>query len=88
LIYIQSSNIARNIPAFNEKDNVGNASRIMSLYRLRSLPVIDKDNKEVIGQISSKRIIKYMYDTILAKKIPTQKMVLASERNKLMRKSC
>jgi predicted transcriptional regulator len=57
-----------NIQSLTEKDNIGNAARIMNLQRLRSLPVIDQNNQEVIGQISSKRIIKYIYDTFARKK--------------------
>ena len=52
----------------------------MNLHRLRSLLVIDQDNQKVIiGQISSKRIIKHIYDTLLKKKINFQKMISASD---------
>jgi hypothetical protein len=51
----------------------------MNLQRLRSLPVIDQSNQEVIGQISSKRIIKYIYDTLSKKKTDSQNMVTASD---------
>ncbi len=51
----------------------------MNLHRLRSLPVIDQGNGEVIGQISSKRIIRYIYDTFLRKRLNAQKMISASD---------
>jgi predicted transcriptional regulator len=65
---LKSSTIGKTIQSLTEKDNIGNAARIMNLQRLRSLPVIDQNNQEVIGQISSKRIIKYIYDTFARKK--------------------
>lgn len=64
---LKSSTVKRTVPSLTENDNIENAARIMNLQRLRSLPVINQDNKEVIGQISSKRIIKYIYDTFLGK---------------------
>lgn len=76
---LKSSNVKRTVPSLTESDNIGNAARIMNLQRLRSLSVINQDNKEVIGQISSKRIIKHIYDTFLGKKINVQKMISASD---------
>ncbi len=77
---LKSSTIGKTIPSLTEGDNIGNAARIMNLHRLRSLPVIDQDNQKVIiGQISSKRIIKHIYDTLLKKKINFQKMISASD---------
>ena len=77
---LKSSTIGKTIPSLNENANIGNAARIMNLHRLRSLPVIDRDNQKVIiGQISSKRIIKHIYDTLLRKKINFQKMISASD---------
>jgi predicted transcriptional regulator len=60
---LKSSTIGKRIQSLTEKDTMGNAARIMNLYRLRSLPVINQNNHDIIGQISSKRIIKYIYDT-------------------------
>jgi CBS domain-containing protein len=75
---LKSSTIGKTIPSLTEGDNIGNAARIMNLHRLRSLPVIDQDNQKVIiGQISSKRIIKHIYDTLLKKKTNFQKMISA-----------
>ena len=76
---LKSSTIGKTIQSLTEKDNIRNAARIMNLQRLRSLPVIDQNNQEVIGQISSKRIIKYIYDTFARKKINPQKMITASD---------
>jgi CBS domain-containing protein len=76
---LKTSTIKVSIPSLTEDDSIGNAARIMSLHRLRSLPVINPDSKEVIGQISSKRIINYIYDAFLEKKINDQKMISASD---------
>ena len=77
---LKSSTIGKRIPSLTEGDNIGNAARIMNLHRLRSLPVIDQDNQKVIiGQISSKRIIKHIHDTLLKKKTNFQKMVSAAD---------
>ena len=77
---LKSSTIGRSVPTLTEKDNIGNAARIMNLQRLRSLPVINKDNdQDVIGQVSSKKIIKYIYDTFSRKKTNVQKMITASD---------
>ena len=77
---VKSSTMGKSVRTLTEKDNIGNAARIMNLQRLRSLPVISKDNdKDVIGQISSKRIIKYIYDTFSSKKTNFHKMITASD---------
>jgi CBS domain-containing protein len=76
---LKSSTIKKNIPSLTQNDNIENAARIMSLHRLRSLPVINPQNKEVIGQISSKSIMRYIYDAFLEKKINVQKMISASD---------
>lgn len=76
---IKSSTIMVTVPTLTENDSIGNAARIMSLHRLRSLPVIDSTSHEVIGQISSKRIINYIYEAFSNKKINDQKMKSASD---------
>lgn len=76
---LKSSTMGKTIQSLTEKDNIGNAARIMNLQRLRSLPVIDLNNQEVIGQISSNRIIRYIYDTFSRKQIDSQNMVTASD---------
>lgn len=76
---LKSSAIGKRIPSLTEKDTMGNAARIMNLYRLRSLPVINQNTHDIIGQISSKRIIKYIYETFSRKKIDFKKMITASD---------
>lgn len=76
---LKSSAIGKRIPSLTEKDTMGNAARIMNLYRLRSLPVINQNTHDIIGQISSKRIIKYIYETFSRKKIDFKKMIAASD---------
>jgi CBS domain-containing protein len=76
---LKSSTIGKRIQSLTEKDTMGNAARIMNLYRLRSLPVINQNNHDIIGQISSKRIIKYIYETFSGKKIDFKKMITASD---------
>jgi CBS domain-containing protein len=77
---LKSSTMGKPIPSLTERDNIGIAARIMNLQRLRSLPLIDQDkNKEITGQISSKRIIQYIYDTFSSKKKNFQEMITASD---------
>lgn len=49
------------VPSLSLKSNVGYAARIMSLYRLRALPV-EKENNNLVGQITAKRILKAIHD--------------------------
>ncbi len=74
----KSSTIGR-IPSLNEDDSIGDAARIMSLHRLRSLPVIDKNNHLVTGQISSQSIIKCIYDTFSRKKMTFESKITVSD---------
>jgi len=76
---VKSSRERGRNPTVIEDDTIGNAARVMNLYRLRSLPVINQNNHDIIGQISSKRIIKYIYDTFSGKKIDFKKMITASD---------
>ena len=77
---LKSSTVGKTVPILTDKDSIGNAARIMNLYRFKSLPVVDNDNQEIIiGQISSKIIIKYIHDTFSRKKINVQKMITASD---------
>ncbi|MDN5868091.1 MAG: CBS domain-containing protein, partial [Candidatus Nitrosocosmicus sp.] len=77
---LKSSTMGKPILSLTEKDNIGNAARLMNLQRLRSIPVVDQDNnQEVIGQISSKRIIQHIYETFSKKKTNFQKMITASD---------
>jgi CBS domain-containing protein/ribosome-associated translation inhibitor RaiA len=55
--------LGKRIPTLNDRDNVGYAARIMTLYRLRALPVIESHHGDIIGQISAKVIMKAMRDS-------------------------
>jgi CBS domain-containing protein len=50
--------IAENIPSLKINDTVGEAGRLMSEYRVRSLPVIDKG--KLVGALTSEALIKLM----------------------------
>src|ERR1044071_2370513 len=50
----------------------------MSLHRLRSLSVINSDTHDVVGQISSKGIINYIYNALLNQKLKDEKKLSAS----------
>ncbi len=53
----KSSTIAKIIPFLYPDSKIAYAAHLMNYYRLRSLPIVDKDNK-IIGQINAKSIIK------------------------------
>jgi CBS domain-containing protein/ribosome-associated translation inhibitor RaiA len=53
----KSSTIAKTIPFLYPDSKIANAAHLMNYYRLRSLPIVNKDNK-IIGQINAKSIIK------------------------------
>jgi CBS domain-containing protein len=55
--------VGKRIPTLTLRDNIGYAARLMSLYRLRALPVIESHHGEIVGQISAKGIIKAMIDS-------------------------
>jgi CBS domain-containing protein len=55
--------LGKRIPALILRDNIGHAARLMSLYRLRALPVIESHQGEIVGQISAKGIIKAMIES-------------------------
>ena len=44
-----------------EKYPIGYSARIMSLYRLRALPIINANN-DLVGQITAKRMVKAIHD--------------------------
>jgi len=60
--------LGNRIPTLADKDNIGLAARIMSLYRLRALPVIESHHNDIVGQISAKAIMKAMYDAKVTEK--------------------
>jgi CBS domain-containing protein len=55
------NSIAKITPTIEENSNIGRAAGIMSLYRLRSLPVIE--DGEIIGQVTTNSIVKSMEHT-------------------------
>jgi CBS domain-containing protein/ribosome-associated translation inhibitor RaiA len=65
------NSIAKITPTIAEDSNIEEAASIMSHYRLRSIPVIE--DGEIIGQISTKSIVKSMEDTDI--KIPSTKIM-------------
>lgn len=56
------STIAKPSPFLYSDSKIANAAHLMNYYRLRSLPVIEKDNNKIIGQINAKSIIKQIYE--------------------------
>src|SRR5918995_1023757 len=65
------NSMAKMTPTIEEDSNIEEAANIMSFYRLRSIPVIE--DEEIIGQISTKSIVKCMNDTNI--KIPSTKIM-------------
>lgn len=65
------NSIAKMTPTIAEDSNIEEAANIMSHYRLRSIPVIE--DEEIIGQISTKSIVKCMNYTNI--KIPSTKIM-------------
>jgi CBS domain-containing protein len=57
------STIANISPFLYVDSKIANAAHLMNYYRLRSLPIIGKDNNnnKIIGQINAKSIIKQIY---------------------------
>jgi len=51
------------IPTLNCDSKVAEAVRLLSLYRLRALPIMEKN--EILGQISAKRIVREIRDAML-----------------------
>jgi CBS domain-containing protein len=60
--------VGKIIPTLNSDSNTAEAIRLMSLYRLRALPIMEKN--EVIGQISAKRIVQEIRDIMLVTHAP------------------
>lgn len=56
------------IPTLNTESTIGESARIMSLHRMRTLPVVEGRNK-ITGQVSSKQIVKLMNVFFKEKKI-------------------
>ena len=79
------------VPALSLKTNIGYAARIMSLYRLRALPVV-KDNNELVGQITAKGIIRAIHESgadervsrkVIVSGIMTPRPVVLREKDKV-----
>ena len=51
------------IPTLNSESRTVEAARLMSLYRLRALPILEKN--QIIGQISAKKIVEAIRDAML-----------------------
>lgn len=62
----QPSILGKIIPTLSSQSKIAEAVRLMSLYRLRALPLVEKN--EIIGQISAKRIIQEIRDTMIRTK--------------------
>jgi CBS domain-containing protein len=59
--------VGKIIPELNRKSVVGEAARIMSHYRMRTLPVVQ--NGRVEGQVSAKRIVDLINKQLVGSKI-------------------
>ncbi len=68
------NSIAKSTPTIEEDSNISSAAGLMSLYRLRSLPVIE--DGEIIGQITTKSIVKSMNHTDI--KVRSTKIMTAN----------
>ena len=55
--------VGKIIPTLNSYSTTAEAVRLMSLYRLRALPIMEKN--EILGQISAKRIVQEIRDAML-----------------------
>lgn len=54
------STLGKIIPTLNSESTTSEAARLMSLYRLRALPLLEKN--EIKGQISGKKIVQAIRD--------------------------
>jgi len=59
--------IGKIIPALNTGSRIGEAARIMSHYRMRTLPVVRNGNIE--GQLSARRIVELIRKQLTEKKL-------------------
>lgn len=57
------TSLGKIIPTLDSQTSTAEAARIMSLYRLRALPIMEKN--QIIGQISAKRIVESIRDVML-----------------------
>jgi CBS domain-containing protein len=57
------SMLGKIIPTLSSESTAAEAVRLMSLYRLRALPIMEKN--DILGQISAKRIVQEIRDALL-----------------------
>jgi len=57
------SSVGKIIPTLISESRTAEAARLMSLYRLRAIPILEKNN--IIGQISAKKIVQAIQDAML-----------------------
>jgi CBS domain-containing protein len=77
------------IPTLNPNASIAEAVRLMSLYRLRALPLVEKN--DIVGQISAKRIIQEIRAALLVTKgrkigisdIMTRSPIVVSKNDKI-----
>ena len=79
------------VPALSLKTNVGYAAKVMSLYRLRALPVVTENN-DLFGQITCKGIIRAIHESgadsrvstnVKVSRIMTPRPVVLMEKDKV-----
>lgn len=79
------------VPSLSLKSNIGYVARILSLYRLRALPVV-KENNDLVGQITAKRMVKAIYalgaderdlTNVRVSGIMTARPIVLSEKDKV-----
>lgn len=75
----KASLIGKKIPSLTADSHLGEATRLMTLYNLRSLPVVDSKTGKIVAQVSSKKIIKFLSDIFTTKKITSEKSITASD---------
>ncbi|TLX85659.1 MAG: CBS domain-containing protein, partial [Thaumarchaeota archaeon] len=77
------------IPTLNSDCTIAEAVRLLSLYRLRALPIMEKN--EILGQISAKRIVQEIRDLMLvthngkinASDVMTRNPIVVSKTDKI-----
>jgi CBS domain-containing protein len=57
------STLGKIIPTLNSESTIAEGARLMSLYRLRALPLLERN--EIKGQISAKKIVQAIRDIML-----------------------
>lgn len=79
------------VPSLSLKGNIGYVARILSLYRLRALPIVNENN-ELVGQITAKRMVKAIHDlgadervltNVRVSGIMTARPIVLSEKDKV-----